>query len=142
MAGLGVLGALSAWAVAPWLVHQGLRVPPSLVPEAIPSFQMLALSIPAVILTAGFRGVLEATQSFGKSCHCTSYSDGISNFAGPAGALLFTRRLDVLIAVLVAGRVVAAAAHFLACWTMIPSSFDQSRSIAGLRDRFCHSEDG
>ena len=53
------------------------------------------------------------------------------NFAGPAAALAFTQRIDVLVAVLVAGRLLGLLAHWAACWwahpeLLRPISFNRS----------------
>ena len=62
---LGVLGAAVIAMLSPWLVGSALKIPAELQHETLNSFFLLALSIPIVIGTTGFRGVLEAYQRFG-----------------------------------------------------------------------------
>ncbi len=119
MSALGVVGAVAGAALAPWLVRRGLQVPPELVAETIRALYLLALALPAVTVTAAFRGLLEATQRFGLS-NALRLPLGIFNFVGPLVALAFSRRVDVLVAVLVAGRVGATVAHVVVCRRTMP----------------------
>jgi O-antigen/teichoic acid export membrane protein len=116
---LGIAGAALTAALTPWLAERALRVPPSLVPEARNALYLLALSIPVVIVTAALRGVLEAQQRFGAAT-AIRIPLGVFNFAGPAVALVFTRRLDVVVGLLVAARFAAAWAHWRLCLSGLP----------------------
>src|SRR3546814_6873952 len=64
MAMLGVAGGLVVAALSPWLVTRVLSIPPSLAGETLQSFLILSASMPVVILSTGFRGILEARQRF------------------------------------------------------------------------------
>jgi O-antigen/teichoic acid export membrane protein len=88
--------------------------------ETRAAFYLLALSIPFVMVVAGLRGLLEAHQRFG-IVNALRVPLFTFNFLGPAVTLLWSARLDVIIAVLVAGRVVAAWIHFHFCRKVVPS---------------------
>ncbi len=116
---LGVLGALAAVLLAPWLVHRVLNVPPELQLETLRSFYLLGLSIPVVISTAGLRGLLEAHQRFGM-INALRIPMGVFTFAGPLLMLPFSKSLFPVVAVLVCGRVIGWAAHLLLCLRVVP----------------------
>ena len=61
---LGFLGAVLVVGVTPLLVERVLNIPPLLVGEARLTFYLLALSIPIVLVSSSFSGVLEANQRF------------------------------------------------------------------------------
>jgi len=111
---LGAVGGAVVAALTPWLVTDVLKIPASLVAESARSFTLLALSLPIVVSTAGLRGIIEAHQHFGLAT-TLRIPLAIFSYAGPLAALPFTHRLDVVVAVLVAGRVVAGAAHLALC---------------------------
>src|SRR5579864_489546 len=52
---LGFVGTAFVLLVSPWLAERGLSVPVSLQRETLQSFQLLGLSVPFVITTAGLR---------------------------------------------------------------------------------------
>ena len=59
---LGIVGALVLVGITPLLVERILNIPPDLVGEAKATFYLLALSVPVVLVSSSFRGVLEASQ--------------------------------------------------------------------------------
>jgi O-antigen/teichoic acid export membrane protein len=119
MAGLGLVGSILTFFLAPVLVQRMLKVPVSLSHEALDSFYWLGLAVPVVVVTAGLRGVLEALQQF-RLATAIRVPMGIFSYLGPAALIPFTHSLIPIIAVLVAGRVVACAAHFWACFRVMP----------------------
>jgi len=96
---LGVCSVFTVYAVAPVLTHKFLRVSLNLQPEIVTSFRILSLSIPFVILTAGFRGVLEAKQHFGV-INAVRIPLGALTFLGPLIVLSFSVSLVPSVAVL------------------------------------------
>jgi O-antigen/teichoic acid export membrane protein len=60
----GLLGAIVLASITPFLVERILNIPPELIKEAKDTFYLLALSIPVVLVSSSFRGVLEAAQRF------------------------------------------------------------------------------
>jgi len=116
---LGVIGAAALVALSPWLVRSAMHVPPGLQRETLYSFYLLGLSIPAVISTAGLRGLLEAHQRFGM-INAMRIPMGLFSFVGPLFVLPFSNNLFPVVAVLMFGRLVAWAAHMMLCLWVVP----------------------
>ena len=60
----GLLGAIVLATITPLLVDRILNIPPELIKEAKDTFYLLALSIPVILVSSSFRGLLEAAQRF------------------------------------------------------------------------------
>jgi O-antigen/teichoic acid export membrane protein len=60
----GVLGGLVLTGITPLLVERVLNIPPELIGEAKTTFYLLAFSVPVVLISGSFSGVLEASQRF------------------------------------------------------------------------------
>ena len=121
---LGLGGAVLLWLLTPWLVRHALSVPQSLQNEALYAFSLLALSLPFVISTAALRGILEAQQRFGL-VNAVRVPMGIFTFLGPLAVLPFSSSLVPIVAVLVAGRVVAWLVHLVLCLRVVPALRDR-----------------
>ena len=119
MAGIGVVGAVVAMLLVPWLVLHPLKIPAELRTETIRAFYWIGLSIPIVIVTAGLRGVLEALQRF-RLATAIRIPMGIFTYLGPVAVLPFSHSLVPVMAVLVLGRVIAGVAHLWACFRAFP----------------------
>ncbi len=135
---VGVLGAAVVGLLSPWLVHRALNVPTVLQGETLQSFYLLGLSIPVVISTAGLRGLLEAHQRFGL-INALRIPMGVFTFAGPLLVLPFSRSLVPVVGTLVAGRIVAWAAHLVLCLRVVPGlgcAIAWERSAVGPLLRF------
>jgi O-antigen/teichoic acid export membrane protein len=117
---LGILGALALAGIAPWLVRSVLEIPPTLEPEALSSFYLLAASLPWVISTTGFLGVLEANQSFG-FVNALRVPMGLLNYLGPLAVIPFSTSLPHVVMLLIAVRLVAWVGHLLACLRVLPA---------------------
>ena len=61
---LGLLGAIILVIITPLLVERVLNIPHGLIQEARITFYLLALSIPIILVSSSFSGVLEARQCF------------------------------------------------------------------------------
>lgn len=116
---LGCVGGSVTLLASPWLVHRALNIPVALQAETLRSFYLLGLTIPAVIATAGLRGLLEAHQRFGL-INALRIPMGAFTYAGPLLVLPFSKTLFPVVVVLVAGRLVALMAHVLLCAQVMP----------------------
>lgn len=105
MAVLGVLGAVFLALFSPMIVQGLLKTPRTLQLETTRAFYILSLSVPFVISTAGFRGVLEARQRFGV-INVVRIPMGVATFAAPLLVLPWSKELPAVVGVLVATRVV------------------------------------
>lgn len=135
---LGLLGALFAAALTPWVVGSVLEVPAELQSETKVSFYLLAASIPVVIATTGLRGVLEARQLFG-FVNVIRIPLGLLTFLGPLAVLPFSNSLVPVVAVLVIARVAASVAYAGLCLHVEPAlrhSISLSRTTAKSLIRF------
>jgi O-antigen/teichoic acid export membrane protein len=120
MAGIGFVGLIVALLFSSWVVSGPLRVPAELRHETLVSFYWLSLSVPAIVVTAGLRGVLEALQRF-RLATAIRVPMGIFTYLGPVLVLPFSHSLVPILATLVLGRFVATAAHLWACFRAFPA---------------------
>jgi len=105
MGALGILGGVFLALLSPMLVKDLLRTPAPLESETIKAFYLLSLSLPFVISTAGFRGVLEARQKFG-AINLVRMPMGAATFAAPLLVLPWSKELPAVVGILVAARIV------------------------------------
>ena len=119
MSAVSMIGALLVYSITPWLVLDVLNIPAHLQEEVIASFYWLALSIPFVIMTTAFRGILEAYQFFGW-VNAIRLPMGIFTFLGPVAVLPFSAKLDVIVIVLLVGRIISFLAHVVLCFKLLP----------------------
>ena len=133
MAVLGVAGAAAMFALTGWLVTSLLKIPVALQTEASNTFQLLAWSVPVVVLTTGLRGVLEAYRRF-DLVNMVRVPMGVLTFVGPVAVLPFSDRLDVIVLVLLGLRIVIFLIHIGLCHLVVPGLLRQiSCSIRLIR---------
>jgi O-antigen/teichoic acid export membrane protein len=117
---LGVFAGVAMAVGAPWGVDLIKNVPDRA--EAIRAVYAMAFAMPAIILTSGFRGVLEAKSAFG-IVNMIRLPMGLFTFLGPLAVVVYgVPRLDVIAAVLALGRVIACLVHAFYAWRILPSS--------------------
>jgi O-antigen/teichoic acid export membrane protein len=119
MLALGLVGMVTFILLSPWLVHGALKIPELLRKETLGAFVLLAVSIPFVTGSAGFRGVLEAQQRFGLS-NAVRIPMGVFTFAAPVVVMRFSTSLVALVGVLAFGRVLGWAAYLIICIRSVP----------------------
>ena len=113
--------ALSATALLcnHWIVYDLLNIPAAIEQETYQAFVLLACFTPVVILSVGFRGILEAYQRF-DIVNAVRIPLGIFSFIAPLAVIPFSVNLQWVILVLCIGRGVAACLQFLLCCKIIP----------------------
>jgi O-antigen/teichoic acid export membrane protein len=111
MAVMGIVGAIMLAALSPLLTYSILKIPPNLQQETLHSFFLISISVPLVICTAGFRGILEAQQKFGL-LNYVRIPMGVATFLAPVAVLPFTNSLTALIGALVFARLIFFVAYF------------------------------
>ncbi len=119
MLALGAVGSVAIIAISPWLTHHALKIPEGIQPEVLRGFYLLGLAVPAVITTAGLRGLLEAHQRF-DLITALRIPTGVFTFVGPLMVLPFSSSLVPVVGVLVAGRFLGCLAHLFVCFRVIP----------------------
>lgn len=108
---MGVVGAVIGILASQPLIYHLLNVPPELRREGVISFIMASVSIPVVILSAAFIGVLEAHQKF-SVITMVRIPLGVMTYLAPVISLLFTTNLVAAVGVLIFTRVIAMAIYF------------------------------
>ncbi|HET6413426.1 MAG TPA: flippase [Anaeromyxobacter sp.] len=119
MAGLGVVGGCVLALVAPLLARHLLKVPPALQAEAELSFRVIALAVPAVIVSTGLRGVLEARQLF-RGVNLVRCATGLATFLGPLALVPLRPTLVSVAVVLVVSRYLTTLAFVPLCLRALP----------------------
>lgn len=131
---LGVLGGLAVAGVAPWIANKVLSIPEDMRAETLTAIYILALSIPVVIITSGYRGVLEGIHRF-DLVNLVRAPLGAMTYFGPLLVLPFTYRLPGVVAVLLLVRVVTLVAYAVFCYRAMPHVRQQaSFSKAEVRE--------
>jgi O-antigen/teichoic acid export membrane protein len=120
MMALGVAGGLVLAGLSHWIVYSALKIPPALRGEALHSFYLFSVSVPAVISTTAFRGILEAHQRFATAIAIRTPMS-IFIFAAPLAVLPFSHSLVPVVAVLVAGRFLGLAISVAVCIAQFPA---------------------
>ena len=110
MALLGIVGAGVAAIATPLMVTRVLKIPASLQGETQRAFYVLAASIPVVILTSGFRGLLEAKQRFDLS-NAIRLPLSMLMLLTPMAVLPFDHSLVVITGLLLGIRTIAMFVH-------------------------------
>ena len=105
-----------------WLIYVVLNIPDNLESETYRAFLILVLFVPMVIVSVGFRGILEAYQRF-DLVNIVRIPLGIFSFAAPLAVIPFSVNLPLIILVLCVGRTIAACFQFLFCCKIIPDLF-------------------
>jgi O-antigen/teichoic acid export membrane protein len=117
---VGVIGTLFLIIVTPPLVERVLNISPELWQEARPTFYILAVSIPAVLVSGSLRGVLEASQRF-DLVNLVASPLSTANFLLPYIAVSLGWKLPAIVGVLLASRIIGAVLFFLFCIKVFPS---------------------
>lgn len=117
MMALSLLAGFIMAICAPWGVGLINAVPNR--QETIYAVYAMALAMPFIVLTSGFRGVLEACHAFG-IINIIRVPMGLFTFIGPLLVIYWQPRLDFIAAVLSAGRVIACLVHGYFAWQVLP----------------------
>jgi O-antigen/teichoic acid export membrane protein len=116
---LGLVGGAVFFLLAPWLASSVFNVPPALIGETRTALYWLAASVPAMVVTAAMRGMLEGLQRF-DVVNLIRIPASMVNYAGPAVALYFGTGLPLVVAVIVVARFAVLAAYAAACLRALP----------------------
>lgn len=119
MAVLGVVGLFVVGGLSAWLATHAIHMPESLRGEAVAAFALLALSIPAVLVSSMLRGFLEAYQRFDMTNGVT-VAISIISFGGPAVVVQFVPTLPAAVGVVVLSRYIACAITFVLARRVAP----------------------
>lgn len=109
---LGVLGTLVLISITPLLVERILNISPWLMEEAKTTFYLLAISIPLVLVSSSFSGVLEAKQRF-DLVNAVKIPSSVATFLLVLIGVLSGLGLSGILALLLFARVFALIALFV-----------------------------
>lgn len=121
-----------------YIVFGLLKIPSELRQETHRILLMLAIFLPVIMVSVGFRGVLEAHQRF-DLVNIVRIPLGIFSFIAPLAVIPFSIKLPAIIGVLVAGRLFASFVQFYFCCKVeknILRDFGISPKIFGELIRF------
>jgi len=118
MAVLGVASAITFWHFAPWLVNQVLNISNDLRPETLRSFQILSISMPVVVVSAGLSGILEAHQRF-DLVNSVRLPLGVTTFLVPLFVLPLSSSLVPITLALLGVRFIACCAFGAMCLAVV-----------------------
>ena len=114
-----LIGAVFTASLAPWFVSSVLNMSEALREETIWAFIMLAGAIPAVILSAGFAGVLTAIQRF-DLINVLRIPMGMMIFLVPLAVLPYSKSIAYVCAGLMLIRILFLVLHAAACFHAFP----------------------
>ncbi len=116
---LGVVGGVSLALLSPLLIGHVLKMSAGFQGEALQAFGWMAVSIPAVTLLGGVRGIIEGRQHF-FGINLLRLGMGILTFLGPWLVSFFTVSLFWVVLSLVVMRYAALLGHYLLCLKLVP----------------------
>ena len=119
MASMGITGMVIAGSLSSFLVCEIFRMPDQMRIETVHAFYILSVSIPLVILSSGFTGILTAYQRF-DLINTVRIPLGLANFVFPLLVLPFSTSLVHITLVLAASRIVSCFAQFRLCLHVMP----------------------
>lgn len=119
MAVFALIGAIVIASLTPWFVSSVLNVPKPLRDEALWAFLMLAMAIPAVVLSAGFSGVLTAIRRF-DLINALRIPMGMTIFLVPLAILPYSKSIAFVCAGLMSIRILFLVLYAVACFHAFP----------------------
>jgi O-antigen/teichoic acid export membrane protein len=108
---VGIIGGILIAVITPWLVKDILNIPKDLIGETLKAFYILSGAIPMVLGAVGARGILAAQQRFGL-VNAVKIPATVINFAGPLFVLIFTDKLQYIVLLLLAERILSFVIYF------------------------------
>ncbi|HTD59349.1 MAG TPA: flippase [Gemmatimonadaceae bacterium] len=116
---LGLVAAIAAGVSSPFMVTRALKIPLALQGETQRAFEVLAVSIPVLILTSGFRGLLEARQRFDLT-NAIRAPLSLLMLLAPLAVLPFNHSLVPIMVLLLSIRTLAMLVHAYFVTRVIP----------------------
>ncbi|MEM1989646.1 MAG: flippase [Candidatus Bathyarchaeia archaeon] len=125
----GLIGTIILVSITPLLVEHILNIPPKLIGEAKAIFYLLSLSIPVVLVSISFQGVLEAAQRF-DLVNAVKIPSSIASYLLVLVGLLLGFRLPGIVALILLNRLVALVVLIILDFHLIPELKRYSGSLA------------
>ena len=129
----GLLGSMFLIALTPLLVGRILNVPPELIGEAKVMFYILAPSVPIILISSSFQGILEAFQRF-DLVNAVKIPSSTLTFLLPLFGLYFGFRLPGIVMLTLLARIGALLVYIMLDFRIMP----QLRKYSGSLSLFPH----
>ncbi len=126
---LGLIGTIVLFGTTDLLVERVLNIPPHLITEAKDTFHLIALSVPIVLVTSSFRGLIEAAQRF-DLVNAVTIPSSILTFLLPVVGLYLGFGLPGIVALVVLARFGALITFVAINFLIVPHLRTFSGSIA------------
>ena len=130
MAVMGAVGTVIAGSLSPLLIANVFKMPDQLRPETLQAFYILSASIPVVILSSGFVGILAAYQRF-DLINAVRTPLGLANFIAPLLVLPFSTSLVPITLLLAVSRLATCVVQYRLCLRVMPSLRREKRFLPG-----------
>lgn len=111
---IGLVSSVAAMVFSPWLFDRLMTVSPALEREMRTGVLFLAIALPFDMVATGLRGAMEARNRFDLTS-AIRFVMSLYTYVTPLAVLLVSNRLDIMIAVLVTGRVAACLVSIVLC---------------------------
>lgn len=119
---MGLVGLVTGGIVAlaaGFIAHRFVLGSAAVTEEVRDGIMVAAAIVPIALVSAGFRGVLEAHQRF-RAVNLVRMAVGVLNYLSPLCVLPFTQNLVPVIAAIAVGRLVGMVAYGWLCVRLIP----------------------
>jgi O-antigen/teichoic acid export membrane protein len=116
---MGILGAVIAGFLSPFLVSKVFKMPDQLRPESLSAFYILSVFIPVVVFSSGFVGILAAYHRF-DLINTVRLPLGLATFIGPLLVLPFSNSIVPVILLLALSRLASCIVQYLFCLRVMP----------------------
>lgn len=130
---IGLVSSMAAMLSSQWLLDRIMTVPPALEREMRIGVLFLAIALPFDMVSTGLRGAMEARNRFDLTSGIRLVMS-LYTYVTPLAVLLVSNRLDIIIAVLVTGRVAACLVSLLLCTRVfgdVPAARTFDRRLLG-----------
>jgi O-antigen/teichoic acid export membrane protein len=117
----GGLGLIVLAAITPLLVGHVFNIPPALAAEAKVTFYLLAIAVPAVLVSSSLTGVLAAAQRFDLVNAVGASFSVINSLLTVVAVVSWNWHLPQIVAMLVASRFLASGAYYWLCLRVFPA---------------------
>jgi O-antigen/teichoic acid export membrane protein len=117
----GGLGMIVLAAITPLLVDHVFNLPPTLAAEAKVTFYLLAIAVPAVLVSSSLTGVLAAAQRFDLVNVVGASFSAINSLLMVVAVMSWNWHLPQIVAMLVASRFLASGAYYWLCVRVFPA---------------------
>jgi len=128
MAIVGIVGAIIAGLLSPLLITKVFKMPDQLRPESLYAFYFLAASIPVVILSSGFIGILAAYQRF-DLINAVRMPLVLATFIFPLLVLPFSNSIALITLLLALSRLASCIVQYWLCLRVMPTLRGEKRFI-------------